>query len=148
MKRLELCDDPAAKEYLRYTNAQMLEGGFTLQAMFEGLSKSLEQYRSWLQEEKRVSADPVKHQKFLQDLKNAWSMSAMGAIDMSALSQLADPRTVVEAQKDPEFYKCIREISDNPTSETMSRWLDHPKLGPLVSSMWKAMQVRRSGMQQ
>ena len=36
MKRLELCDDAAAKEYLRYTNAQMLEGGFTLQAMFEG----------------------------------------------------------------------------------------------------------------
>jgi len=29
MKRLELCDDPAAKEYLRYTTAQMLEGGFT-----------------------------------------------------------------------------------------------------------------------
>jgi hypothetical protein len=27
MKRLELCDDPAAKEYLRYTTAQMMEGG-------------------------------------------------------------------------------------------------------------------------
>lgn len=36
MKRLELCDDPAAQEYLRYTNAQMLEGGFTLQVMFQG----------------------------------------------------------------------------------------------------------------
>jgi hypothetical protein len=38
MKRLELAgaDDPAAAEYLRYTNAQMLEGGFTLAAMFEG----------------------------------------------------------------------------------------------------------------
>jgi hypothetical protein len=36
MKRLELCDDPAAREYLRYTNAQMLEGGFTMQVMFEG----------------------------------------------------------------------------------------------------------------
>lgn len=36
MKRLELSDDPAAKEYLRATNAQMLEGGFTMGAMFEG----------------------------------------------------------------------------------------------------------------
>jgi hypothetical protein len=36
MKRLELSDDPAAREYLRATNAQMLEGGFTLQAMFQG----------------------------------------------------------------------------------------------------------------
>jgi hypothetical protein len=36
MKRLELCDDPAAKEYLRYTSAQMLEGGFSYQVMFEG----------------------------------------------------------------------------------------------------------------
>jgi hypothetical protein len=36
MKRLELCDDPAAKEYLRYTTAQMLEGGFNYQVMFEG----------------------------------------------------------------------------------------------------------------
>lgn len=36
MKRLELCDDPAAQEYLRYTNAQMLNGGFSYGAMFEG----------------------------------------------------------------------------------------------------------------
>ena len=36
IKRLELCEDPAAKEYLRYTNAQMLEGGFTLAGMFSG----------------------------------------------------------------------------------------------------------------
>jgi hypothetical protein len=36
MKRLELCDDPAAKEYLRYTTAQMMEGGFSYKAMFDG----------------------------------------------------------------------------------------------------------------
>lgn len=36
IKRLELADDPAAREYLRATNAQMLEGGFTMQAMFQG----------------------------------------------------------------------------------------------------------------
>jgi hypothetical protein len=29
------------------------------------LTKSLEQYRYWLEEEKRVSADPVNHQAFL-----------------------------------------------------------------------------------
>ena len=36
MKRLELCDDPAAKEYLRYTTAQMMNGNFNYQIMFEG----------------------------------------------------------------------------------------------------------------
>jgi hypothetical protein len=36
IKRLELSGDPAAREYLRATNAQMLEGGFTLGQMFEG----------------------------------------------------------------------------------------------------------------
>jgi hypothetical protein len=36
MKRLELSGDEFAREYLRYTNAQMLNGGFTLQTMFLG----------------------------------------------------------------------------------------------------------------
>jgi hypothetical protein len=36
MKRLELCDDPAAKEYLRYTTAQMMNGNFNYSIMFEG----------------------------------------------------------------------------------------------------------------
>jgi hypothetical protein len=36
MKRLELSDDPAAREYLRATNAQMLEGGFSMSVMFQG----------------------------------------------------------------------------------------------------------------
>jgi hypothetical protein len=36
MKRLELSDDPAAREYLRAINAQMLEGGFTMGMMFNG----------------------------------------------------------------------------------------------------------------
>ncbi len=31
LKRMELADDPASKEFLRYMNAQMLNGGFTLQ---------------------------------------------------------------------------------------------------------------------
>ncbi|KIZ04473.1 hypothetical protein MNEG_3486 [Monoraphidium neglectum] len=35
MKRLELSDDPAAREYLRATNAKMLEGGLSLQAMIQ-----------------------------------------------------------------------------------------------------------------
>ncbi|KAF6264383.1 hypothetical protein COO60DRAFT_1485872 [Scenedesmus sp. NREL 46B-D3] len=148
MKRLELCDDPAAREYLRYTNAQMLEGGFTMQVMFEGLTQSLGQYRTWLEEERRVSSDPAKHQAFLAGFRQAWSSSAMGAIDMSVLAQMADPEVVVKAQKDPEFYKCIREISDNPTSETMSKWLDHPTIGPFVGAMWKSMQAARNRGQQ
>jgi hypothetical protein len=36
IKRLELSQDPAAREYLRSMNAQMLNGGITLPQMFEG----------------------------------------------------------------------------------------------------------------
>lgn len=66
IKRLELSDDPAAKEYLRYTNAQMLNGGFTMQAMFTGLKQSLQQYETWTQQEERAAADPQAHQRFKQ----------------------------------------------------------------------------------
>jgi hypothetical protein len=216
MKRLELCDDPAAREYLRYTNAQMMNGGFNYQVrcalasagqgpsqwrpeclvlargamqttgrrpnqpaavlpaplpkvMFEGLAQSLKQYRHWIAEERRVSSDPVQHQAFLkvglvvwwlwlggrscgggsgcdanlcaaqadvpqgvaalfahplcvlpcrppmpptpavvpctQAFRESWSGSALGAIDMGRLSQMASPEVVARAQKDPEFYK-------------------------------------------
>ena len=36
IKRLELSEDPAAREYLRSMNAQMLNGGITLPQMFAG----------------------------------------------------------------------------------------------------------------
>lgn len=39
--------------------------------------------------------------------------------------------------------QCIKEISDNPSNEVISRWLDHPKIGPLVATMWKTMQTQR-----
>lgn len=47
-----------------------------------------------------------------------------------------------------QFYRCIKEISDNPTAEVMGKWLDHPVLGKLVAAMWKTMQVQRSKQQQ
>jgi hypothetical protein len=42
-----------------------------------------------------------------------------------------------------QFYKAIKEISDsrNP-NEAMSKWLDHPKIGPLIAAMWKSMQQK------
>lgn len=46
-----------------------------------------------------------------------------------------------------QFYRCIKEISDNPSAEVMSKWLDHPVLGKLVAAMWKTMQVQRSKQQ-
>jgi hypothetical protein len=39
-----------------------------------------------------------------------------------------------------QFYKAIKEISDNPSPETMRKWLDHPNIGPMITDMWKAMQ--------
>jgi hypothetical protein len=32
LKRLELAEDPASREFLRFMQAQMLNGGFTMQA--------------------------------------------------------------------------------------------------------------------
>jgi hypothetical protein len=44
--------------------------------------------------------------------------------------------------------QAIKEISENPSNEVMGRWLDHPKIGPLVATMWKAMQMQRQQQQQ
>ncbi len=44
-----------------------------------------------------------------------WSQSALGRMDMGKMAS-ADPTLLLKAQKDPQFWKAIKEISDNPTS--------------------------------
>lgn len=39
--------------------------------------------------------------------------------------------------------QAIKEISENPSNEVMSRWMEHPQIGPLVQVMWKTMQDQR-----
>jgi hypothetical protein len=39
--------------------------------------------------------------------------------------------------------QAIKEISENPSNEVMSRWMEHPQIGPLVQVMWKTMQEQR-----
>ncbi|KXZ45660.1 hypothetical protein GPECTOR_52g59 [Gonium pectorale] len=145
IKRLELSQDPAAKEYLRTTNAQMLEGGFTLPQMFMGLKQSLTEYRRWVEQEERVANDPVAHQQFLQYFREMWGMSMLGRLDLSTMMRSMDPQIIFRAQKDPKFWVAIREISTSPTSEVMSKWLDDPNIGPLVAEMWKSMQQQGKG---
>ncbi|KAG2496004.1 hypothetical protein HYH03_005926 [Edaphochlamys debaryana] len=140
IKRLELSQDPAAKEYLRSTNAQMLEGGFTLQQMFMGLKESLGEYRKWVEQEEKVSGDPIAHQQFLEYFRKMWGMSALGKLDMSYLINTTDPQVLMRAQQDPQFWVAIREISTSPSPDVLSKWLDHPSIGPLVAEMWKSMQ--------
>jgi hypothetical protein len=50
------------------------------------------------------------------------------------------PQVIGRAQRHPDFYKAIKEISDSPSSATMQRWIDHPDLGPLVAEIWKSSQ--------
>jgi len=54
--------------------------------------------------------------------------------------QAASPEVVLRAQKHPDFYRMVKEVSDNPSAATMSKWIDHPDIGPLVAAMFKAMQ--------
>ena len=51
-----------------------------------------------------------------------WSKSALGKMDMGAISQL-DPTILFQAQKDPNFWKAIKEISDSPNSSEVGRAL-------------------------
>jgi hypothetical protein len=57
---------------------------------------------------------------------------------------------LARAQKDPDFFKCIREVSENPTPQTLQKWIDHPTIGcalrgrglapwghPAVAGGWK-----------
>lgn len=143
IKRLELADDPNAKAYLTATNAQMLEGGFTIHQMFMGFRQSLGEYRKWVEQEERASVDPAAHQQFLKDFRVMWSQSALGKLDLSYLLKTSDPSIIVRAQKDPRFWVAIREISTNPSSETIAKWLDDENIGPLVAELWKSMQQQR-----
>jgi len=87
--------------------------------------------------------NPVAHQQFKKELKSLWSQSALGRMDMGKMSQM-DPQILFQAQKDPQFWKAIKEISDNPTSpEVLMKWLDDPKMGPLVAEMWKQMMAQQ-----
>lgn len=146
IKRLELSQDPAAKEYLRSTNAQMLEGGFTLSQMFSGLKQSLQEYRRWVEQEERASVDPVAHQEFLKYFREMWRMSALGRMDMSYLLKSTDPQVIMRAQQDPKFWVAIKEISTTPSSEVLAKWLDDPAIGPLVAELWKSMQANNMRM--
>ncbi|GFR44845.1 hypothetical protein Agub_g6188, partial [Astrephomene gubernaculifera] len=139
IKRLELSQDPAAREYLRSTNAQMLEGGFTLNQMFVGLKQSLDDYRRWVEQEERVSSDPVAHQQFLKHFREMWATGVLGRVDLSYLLQSTDPGVILRAQRDPKFWLAIKEITGSPTPEVMARWLDDPNIGPLVAELWKSM---------
>lgn len=37
----------------------------------------------------------------------------------------------------------MREISTNPDTRTLGRWLDDENIGPLVGELWKSMQAQR-----
>ena len=56
-----------------------------------------------------------------------------------APGRVLDPQTLNRAQKHPDFFKAIREISESPTSATLQKWSDHEAIGPLVNEMFKAM---------
>ena len=87
MKRLELSEDAAARNYLLATNKQMLEGGFTMAQMFEGLEQSLAQYAAIVRQEEALLADPARHQQFVRELREQWGQSAVGRIDMGYLAK-------------------------------------------------------------
>ncbi|GIL50734.1 hypothetical protein Vafri_6885 [Volvox africanus] len=138
IKRLELSQDPAAKEFLRFTTAQMLEGGLTYSQMFMGLKQSVEQYRQWVEQEERVSNNPVAHQQFLQDFRAMWEASFLGRVDLTYLFEKVDPMVLMKAQADPRYWVAVKEIATDPAN--MGKWLDDPNLGPFVAALWKSMQ--------
>ncbi len=45
-----------------------------------------------------------------------------------------------------QFWVAIKEISTNPTSEVLAKWLDDPAIGPLVAELWKSMQANNMKM--
>lgn len=73
-------------------------------------------------------------------MKAAWSQSMLGKLDMGQFQKSVSPEVIMRAQKDPNFYKMIKEIEADPSPATMAKWIDDPNIGPLVGQMWKTMQ--------
>lgn len=146
MKRLELAKetDPAAAQYLRYTDEQMARGGFSVGAMFEGLAQSLDRYRQIVDAEERAeAAGPAEAARFRDALRAEWSQSALGTIDMRQLAEMVSPEDIAKAQADPDFYRAIREISESPTPDVLARWIDHPRIGVVVTAISKMLLQKR-----
>lgn len=74
LKRMELADDPASKEFLRYMNAQMLNGGFTLQ-VGEPHTRS-----PWARTSRHSDHQPV------QSLRSLQAGEMLGSISCAARS--------------------------------------------------------------
>ncbi|GFH16240.1 uncharacterized protein HaLaN_12622 [Haematococcus lacustris] len=104
--RLLLSDDPAAKEYLRTTDANMSSGGISLRRMVEGMASSLEMYTQWVvREEAAVAAGPAAHQQYLQSFRTQWQQSSLGAMDFDFLVKNISPDVMMKAQKDPQVVQ-------------------------------------------
>lgn len=86
-----------------------------------------------------MAAGPGAHASFLQSMRDQWSQSLLGRFDMKSL-QSVPPEALMAAQRDPSFYQAIKELSDDPSSATMARWIDHPAIGPIVAALWRGMQ--------
>jgi hypothetical protein len=145
-KRLELSKetDPAAAQYLKYTDEQMARGGFRLGQMFEGLAQSLARYRQIVDAEERAeAAGPAEAARFREALRAEWGQSALGTIDMRQLAEMVDAEAIAKAQADPDFYRAIREISESPTPDVLARWIDHVRIGPVVTAMSKMLLSKR-----
>lgn len=39
-----------------------------------------------------------------------------------------------------QFWVMLKEISTSPSPAAMTKWMDHPTLGPLVAELWKSTQ--------
>ncbi|GIL50735.1 hypothetical protein Vafri_6885 [Volvox africanus] len=92
----------------------------------------------WVEQEERVSNNPVAHQQFLQDFRAMWEASFLGRVDLTYLFEKVDPMVLMKAQADPRYWVAVKEIATDPAN--MGKWLDDPNLGPFVAALWKSMQ--------
>jgi hypothetical protein len=72
----------------------------------------------------------------LQAFRQSWSSSALGSIDMSLLSSMADPQMVVQAQKDPQFYKVGTRLDTYDALSAVQLQAEH-LLVPHQAGMWQ-----------
>lgn len=100
--RMKMCDDPAAKEFLRYTQAQYMNAGLSLETVNAGMKEQLSRYREMVELEEKLGQDPTRMEEVRRMQRELWVPSGMPDFN----KHMDDPDWQ-QAMMDPEVIKAV-----------------------------------------
>lgn len=109
LRRMELSDDPVAKEVVRNYNIQMLEGNVNRKILFEQYGKQVKHYRMVVEEEEKLANNPDKLFAFQKRFKVEWDKEMRIPNLLSKLDLESNPE-ILEMMTDSKALAAIGDV--------------------------------------